>query len=243
MQDQTASMSRVLEALTAASHTLAFARRAPTGLHCSSGTLLCLSASFNPLTRAHWGLVEAADRLLGSQEILLLLAVANVDKTMAGLTLAVRLALLERFAQSRPTVSVAATGPGRFIDKLSVIRAAYPAGTRIIFLLGFDTLVRLCDPKYSQDRDAALATLFAGCECVVAGRPPDPPEAVAVLRSTPPLARYQSRIHAVQLPAELAPITATAIRAQLANGEVPDSVPEEIRPLLAAWAVAHRVGG
>jgi len=218
-------MSHVLEALTPASHTLAFARPAPTGLHGSSGTLLCLSASFNPLTRAHWGLV------------------ANADKTIAGLPLAVRLALLERFAQSRPTVSVAATGPGRFIDKLSVIRTAYPAGTRIVFLLGFDTLVRLCDPKYYQDRDAALATLFAGCECVVAGRPPDPPEAVAVLRSTPPLARYQSRIHAVQLPTELAPITATATRAQLAKGEVPDSVPEEIRPLLAAWAVAHRVVG
>ena len=235
-----APMAHLLKALEAAPHTLAFARRARTGFPDAGGTLLCLSASFNPLTRAHWGLVEAADRLLRSDQILFLLAVSNVDKEVTGLPLALRLALLTHFAQNRAKVSVAATGPGRFIEKQAVIRAAYPAAARVVFLLGQDTLVRLADPKYYQDRDAALERLFADCECVVADRPPARPGAVAQLLATPPLSRFRRQIHTVELPPELAPIAATTIRAQLEAGLVPDSVPEEVRPLLVSWIAAQR---
>ena len=230
----------LLNGLPTAPMGLAFLRRAPAGIGQGPGTLLCLSASFNPLTVAHWALVEAADRIVPGDEVLLLLATANVDKAVSGLPLAVRLALLQRFAADHPSVSVAAVGPGRFVDKLTAVGHAYPAGTRLLFLLGFDTLVRLFDPKYYTDRDHALATLFAGSECVVAGRPPDPPEAVPAFVARPDVSRFASRIHHAQLPPHLAAVSATAVRRRLAEGGgAPESVPVEIRPLLAAWAQTH----
>jgi nicotinic acid mononucleotide adenylyltransferase len=219
---------------------LAYVRRAPAGLGGDGGTLLCLSASFNPMTTAHAALIGEASRLIPPGEVLLLLAVANVDKAITGVPLAVRLDLLRRFAESRPTVSVAAVGHGRFVDKLEAIRTAYPAGTRLVFLLGFDTLVRLFEPKYYTDPAASLSRLFEGSECVVANRAPEPLEAIAAFLARADVAPFADRIRVIRLSENLAAVSATAVRARLARGEpVAGLVPPEIAaPLEAAW---HRV--
>ncbi|HYL81722.1 MAG TPA: hypothetical protein VEU07_12960, partial [Candidatus Acidoferrum sp.] len=155
---------------------LAFVRRAPAGIAERPGRLLCLSASFNPLTVAHVWLIQEASRLAQPDEALLLLAKANVDKGAMGIPLERRLSLLDCFVGSRPTFSVAAVSHGRFMDKAVAIHPHYPAGTRLTFILGFDTLVRLFDAKYYADRDASLASLFAGSDFIVANRAPDPPD-------------------------------------------------------------------
>ena len=213
---------------------LVFLRRAPAGLGDGAGVLLCLSASFNPLTVAHTALIREASRLMPPREILLLLAMANVDKPVTGLPLEARLDLLVRYAESRPSLSVAAVAHGRFVDKLEAIRAAYPAETRVIFLLGFDTLVRLFDPKYYPDRTAALSRLFGGSECVVANRSPAPPSDVDAFLARDEVFPFVRRIHSIQLPADLAEVSATAVRARLALGEpVFDLIPPEIRTALS----------
>jgi nicotinamide-nucleotide adenylyltransferase len=212
---------------------LVFLRRAPAGLGDGAGVLLCLSASFNPLTVAHTALIREASRLMPPREILLLLAMANVDKPVTGLPLEARLDLLVRYAESRPSLSVAAVAHGRFVDKLEAIRAAYPAETRVIFLLGFDTLVRLFDPKYYPDRTAALSRLFGGSECIVANRAPAPPSDVDAFLARDEVSPFVQRIHSIQLPADLAEVSATAVRARLALGRpVADLVPPEIRTAL-----------
>jgi nicotinamide-nucleotide adenylyltransferase len=215
---------------------LAFLRRAPAGIGIRPGTLLCLSASFNPMTVAHAVLIREGSRLVCPQETLLLLATANVDKGGEGLPLERRLDLLLRFAESRPEVSVAAVGHGRFVDKLEAIRAAYPPGTRVVFLLGFDTLVRLFDPKYYADRDASLSRLFDAGECIVANRGADAPSAVEAFLVRPEVAPFAHRIHVVRFPMDLAAVSATEVRARLCRGEpIDELVPPEIRSLLAAW--------
>ena len=216
---------------------LAFVRRAFAGIGVLPGTLLCLSASFNPMTMAHAVLIREGGRLVSPQETLLLLATVNVDKGVEGLPLERRFDLLHRFAESRPNVSVAAVGHGRFVDKLEAIRAAYPAGTRVVFLLGFDTLVRLFDPKYYADRGASLTRLFDGSECIVANRGGNAPSAVEAFLVRPEVAPFAHRIHVVRLPADLAAVSATEVRARLARGEpFGELVPPEIRPSLADWA-------
>jgi len=216
---------------------LAYLRRAPAGLGRDGGTLLCLSASFNPMTTAHAGLIREASRVYSPGEVLLLLAVANVDKAVRGLPLTARLDLLRRFAESRPTFSVAAVGHGRFVDKMNAILSAYPAGTRLVFLLGFDTLVRLFDPKYYTHPTDALSRLFEGSECVVANRDPEPPEAIAAFLARADVAPFAHRIRVIRLSADLAAVSATDVRARLAQGEpVAGLVPPEIQaPLEAAW--------
>ena len=211
---------------------IVFVRRAPSGLTGSPGTLLCLSASFNPLTVAHVRLVEEAGRVTPPGEVLLLLARANVDKAVEGFPLAQRLAILSRFAETRPACSIAAASHGRFVDKARAILPHYPTGTRLVFIVGFDTLVRLFDPKYYADPDAALAALFATCEFVAANRAPEPTEAVAAFLRRPDVATYASAIRTIELPGDMAAISATEVRKRLARGEPVDRlVPPETLPL------------
>lgn len=216
---------------------LGFARRRPSGMGERAGRLLCLSASFNPLTVAHVWLIQEASRISPPNEVLLLLAKANVDKTVAGFPLEQRLSHLMQFAESRPTFSVAACSHGRFVDKAEAIRSHYPPETRLTFIVGFDTLVRLFDPKYYADREASLSALFGGSDFMAANRAPDSPEAVQAFLARPDVRPYAHRVYTLQLPPEIAAISATAVRARLARGEpVADLVPPEILPLLAAYA-------
>lgn len=212
---------------------MAFARRAPAGIRERAGHLLCLSASFNPLTVAHVWLIQEASRISPPEEVLLLLARANVDKPVEGFPLERRLSLLVRFAESRGTFSVAACSHGRFVDKAEAIRRHYPAGTRLAFIVGFDTLVRLFDPKYYADLNASLSALFEASEFIAANRAPDPPEAVTSFLAQPDVAPYAHRIRVIQLPAEIAAVSATQVRTRLARGvPVTGLVPPEIQPLL-----------
>ncbi len=212
---------------------LVIARRAPRGIAGRSGTLLCLSASFNPLTVAHVWLIQEASRLTPPDEVLLLLAKANVDKAVAGFPLEQRLGLLARFAESRPTFSVAACSHGRFVDKTEAIRPHYPEGTRLIFVVGFDTLVRLFASRYYADPEMSLATLFRTSEFIAANRAPDPPQAVTAFLARPDVAPFAHRIQTIHLPPDIAAISATEVRARLSRGEpVGDLVPPEIVQLL-----------
>jgi len=220
---------------------LTFARRAPAGIGERLGALLCLSASFNPLTVAHVWLIREAGRMTSPDEVLLLLARANVDKAVSGLPLERRLSLLARFVEARPTFSVAACSQGRFVDKGEAIRPHYPTGTRLTFVVGFDTLVRLFDPKYYADRDASLSALFKASDFIAANRAPDPPEAVTAFLAGPDVAPYAHRIRVIQLPAHIAAISATSIRTRLARGEsITRLVPPEIEPLLVERPVRGR---
>ncbi len=208
---------------------LAFARRGVAGIGDRPGPLLCLSASFNPLTVAHVWLIQEASRMVFPDEVLLLLARTNMDKGVSGFPLERRLSLLARFVETRPTFSVAACSHGRFVDKVEAIRAHYPAATRVTFIVGFDTLVRLFDRTYYADRDTALTALFEASEFIAANRAPDPPEAVTSFLARRDVTPYAHRIRVIQLPLEIAAISATQVRTRLARGEpVATLVPPEI---------------
>ncbi len=214
---------------------LAYVRKAPAGIPGEGGTLLCLSASFNPLTTAHVWLIQEAGRLVPPDEVLLVLAKANVDKEVTGFPLERRLLLLRRFAEGRPNFSAAAASHGRFVDKAEAIRLHYPENTHLTFILGFDTLVRLFDAKYYSDCADALAALFGKSDFIVANRAPEPPEAVQSFLGRPEVVPYAGRIQVIPLPADIAAISATEVRARLARGEPATGlVPPEILPLLSS---------
>jgi nicotinamide-nucleotide adenylyltransferase len=192
------------------------------------------------MTTAHVGLIEEASRLVPPCETLLLLATANVDKAVSGLPLEIRLDLLLRYADPRPAVSVGVVAHGRFADKLEAIRGVYPDATRVVFLLGFDTLTRLFDPKYYDDLETCLARLFRWSECVVAHRGSDGPSAVEAFLARGDIARFAHRIHLIRLPTHLAAVSATDVRTRLATGEpIAGLVPSEIRSPLVTWWHDH----
>lgn len=218
---------------SAAEPRLIFIRRAPRGIGALPGVLHCLDASFNPPTAAHVALAAAAARVAPPDELLLLLAKANVDKGVTGFPLEARLAMLERLAAPRPHASLAVVSHARFVDKVAAIRPHYPPGTRLVLLLGYDTLLRLFDPRYYADPARSLAELFAQAEVVVAPRPPAPPGAVRTLLARPEVQPYAARIHEAELPAAVADLSASQVRARLLRNEPVEAlVPEEILPLL-----------
>ncbi|MBY0456256.1 MAG: hypothetical protein K2V38_02845, partial [Gemmataceae bacterium] len=120
-----------------------------------------LPGSFNPLHHGHTALAAVAAARLGA-EVHFELSVTNADKPELPPEEAER-----RVAQFRGVAPVWVTRAAAFEKKADLFPGA-------AFVLGWDTAVRLLDPKYyggPGGRDAALRKLLArGCRVVVGGR-------------------------------------------------------------------------
>lgn len=124
-----------------------------------------LSGSFNPLHEGHTRLVNAASRILGERAIYEL-SISNVDKPDLELSEVRR--RLKQFAEK---ADIAVTRVPAFFEKARL----FPGST---FVIGFDTMTRLVDPKYYGGSDgrmrAALSELQdLRCGFLVAGREVD----------------------------------------------------------------------
>lgn len=120
-----------------------------------------LPGSFNPLHFGHIALAEAAAGRLGV-EVDFELSVSNADK--AELSLA---EVQRRVAQFRGLAPVWVTRAANFEAKADIFPGA-------VFVLGYDTAVRVIDPKYyggGAGRDVVLRKLLeSGCRFVIGGR-------------------------------------------------------------------------
>jgi len=123
-----------------------------------------LSASFNPLHVGHERLAQAAAAMLG-MPVTFELPILNADKAPLGYA-----EIERRLAQFRWRYSLVLSRAALFVEKA----ALFPG---CVFVLGYDTAVRLIDPRYyggAPGRDAALAAIRAhGCRFLVAGRVQD----------------------------------------------------------------------
>jgi hypothetical protein len=120
-----------------------------------------LSGSFNPLHAGHERLAEAAAAALG-MPVTFELPIVNADKPPLSYA-----EIERRLAQFRWRYTAVLTRTPLFRDKV----ALFPGS---VFVVGYDTAVRLIEPHYyggAAERDAALAAIrAAGCRFLVAGR-------------------------------------------------------------------------
>ena len=121
-----------------------------------------ISGSFNPRHAGHDQLAEAAAELL-EMPVVFELSVTNVDKPELELS-----EVRSRLGQFKKHASVIATRAPVFYEKARLLPGC-------VFVIGFDTLVRLVDPKYYGGSRAKMTSAFLelkslGCSFLVAGR-------------------------------------------------------------------------
>ena len=124
-----------------------------------------LSGSFNPVHEGHMRLAEVASRLLDTP-VVFELSASNVDKPTLG-----EAAIRTRVAQFNGKRPVVVTRAPVFHGKAALL----PGCT---FVIGWDTAVRLVDPRYYGGNESAMIAALqnirsASCRFLVAGRESD----------------------------------------------------------------------
>lgn len=214
----------------------AFLLRAAKGLNRPGGSLIVMDASFNPMTVAHEAMMNRASDSCRAGEALLLLSHANVDKPVYGASLAQRLAMLEHYARPYPNISVAGCSHARFVDKASALRPLYPESTDLYFVVGYDTLLRIFDPRYYTNLADELAALFENAHVIAVNRDNIDLEAMRRLEKGPEFAAFSEKIRFIRLDGAYSGISSTEARDLRRNGAairhlVPSGVADAIDAL------------
>lgn len=158
--------------------------------------LVVLDSSFNPPTTAHALMAKSALRAsaaaTGRKRLMLLLAVNNADKAPKPASFPIRLSMMDAFGrqlledvaasdgEEDLEIDVAVTTMPFFHEKSQAMAAQYSASSpppQQTFLAGFDTLIRIFNPKYYGGGDggmqAALGPFFEAARLRVTLRPDD----------------------------------------------------------------------
>ena len=185
---------------------------------------LVLDAAFNPPTIAHWELARAGARISEADRILLQVSISNVDKSVSGADLGLRLYMVDRLAVDYDHVGVSACSHARFVDKAQALHDLSPS-TRHIFAVGFDTLVRVFDPKYYSRMGSELDDLFSTVEFAVANRGGQDEKALTEYLAKPPQGNYKDNIHQLTLAQNFRDISSSETRDKIQAGvDVSDRV-------------------
>lgn len=203
--------------------------------------VLVLDSSFNPPHRGHSALVaksiaypfptppnQFSIQTINTRSVLLLLSLKNADKQTKQLrSYTDRLEMMQMLASHIASefgvaCSIALTNRSLFVDKQQVItnhlESLYPTrrDLDLTFLLGFDTLIRVLDPKYyTTDLNSALAPLFNSSSCFVLARDtPSYPLAAQTnyLSSNQLPSSWASKIHIVDADSSSVDISSSLIR-------------------------------
>ena len=193
-----------------------------------------LSGSFNPLTRAHLALAEAARQAAGLEAIVWVCAAITVDKERVDrAALADRLAQLAPFSLSKPNNAVALTNRGLYVDQALLLRPLARPDGDVAIIIGFDKVVQIFDPRYYADREAALRALFGSARLLVAPRDDHGEESLRGLLSLPENQPYAPRVRYLDVPTTYAEDSSTEAR-RLAAEVAADPLASERLPKLLA---------
>jgi nicotinamide-nucleotide adenylyltransferase len=181
------------------------------------GRLLILDSSFNPPTHAHLNLLRKASEAYSPgyfNASLLLFSINNADKKLTGASVVQRVQMMELV--SGDMAAVGCTTYGRFVDKATAIRSQFP-GTELYFIVGYDTMVRLLDPKYYETTvQEALQPFFHHCRLVCADREPFDEHVWADIQTT-----YGDLIQRIRLDSHVAALSSTEARKAIHSNDRP----------------------
>jgi nicotinic acid mononucleotide adenylyltransferase len=200
--------------------------------------LAVLAGSFNPLTLAHTELASRALQVGGYDAVAFAISVRTVDKEqVSGAGLEDRLLALDLYAGRHPGHVTLVLNRGLYVDQAAALRAAFPAVRDLAFVVGYDKVVQIFDPRYYADRDAALRQLFALANLLVAPRDGQGRAALEALLTRPENRPFAGAVRWLPLAEAYTRLSSTHVRAEAGGGEPVEAVPVETRALLAATHV------
>ena len=195
-------------------------------------TVIVFTGSFNPPTLAHLALLKQA-RIYARAHMPMQLYAAfskqTVDKEHVERPLMLdRIELLQTVLHQRlPDVTILLFNRGLYLEQAQALRSSFPQVQRIFFLMGFDKIIQIFDPRYYEDRDAALGMLFQQAQLLVAPRGASGSDALTELLQRPENVRFARYVHAQPFDAIYRDISATQIRQ---NGRLHDhDIPWQVR--------------
>lgn len=203
------------------------------------GEIIVFPGSFNPPTIAHLALLEQAEQFAQAQsattgDVRLYAAVSkritdkeNVDRPL----LLDRIVLIERVVRKHlARAGVMLFNRGLYVEQADAVHSTFPDVKRLFFLIGFDKIVQILDPRYYSDRDAALWELFRLAELLVAPRGQDGPDALETLLARPENQPFRAHIHALPFDPAYRGVSSTRIREQ--NDRYAGDEPPEVRQFI-----------
>ncbi len=207
--------------------------KAPKGISNQKGRLGIFPASFNPPTLAHLALIREAKKQGKLDEILVLLDIQAMDKEPVDATFEDRLAMLKKVFRRDPKVSIGLSNQGLFLEKLRPLRALYPTSSELVFIVGFDTILRVMDKKYYRNRKKSLDELFKQSRFLVANRDHYEETAFEMLFRKRENKGYSGRVVFFNLSRRFSTISSSLVRQRLAQGRpVVRWVPAVLLPFL-----------
>ena len=178
-----------------------------------------LPGSFNPPTRAHLALAEAA--LAELDEVVLVLPRNFPHKSYDGADFAQRAEMLRTAVDQRPGLSAAISVGGLFVEIAQECRAAYGPGVQLVFVCGRDAAERIVNWEYGNPN--VIKQMLETFRLLVACRE-------GAYQPPPHLSRY---IGTLQLSADLNAISASDVRRRIREGAAwQHLVPGAIGPLV-----------
>jgi len=160
-----------------------------------------LPGSFNPPTRAHLGLAEAA--LAEIDQVVLVLPRNFPHKNYADADFAQRARMLRASVGSHPHLSAATSEGGLFHEIAQECRAAYGPDAQLALVCGRDAADRFVTWDYGDPQ--AIDRMLEAFQLLVASRP----------GPYQPPAHLQHRIRALALPDDLGDISASDVRRRI----------------------------
>lgn len=185
-----------------------------------------LPSAFNPPTLAHLALLALGREATGLQPAAML-TTRNVAKGVHGATLPHRVGMLLAARDMHADIAVLVANAARFVEQAAALRSAFPA-TRVDFVAGFDTLVRIFDPGYYADMESELADFFHAHRLVVTNRGDATMAEVDRFIALAPVRTFASSILVCELAPDIAAMSSTGARAAAPGDAHDDHVPAPV---------------
>lgn len=181
------------------------------------GDIIVFPGSFNPPTNAHLAMLKQAKEfghLHGGMLVYAAMSKRTTDKETVERPLLVdRILLLDNILHNHVRdTGILLFNRGLYVEQAEAIRKQFHEVKQLYFLLGFDKIVQIFDPRYYENRDKALRELFKLAEILVAPRAGAGAAELTALLAQPENVPFAKYVHLLPLKESFRDISSSRIR-------------------------------